>query len=102
MIKDTINSVRLAEEEGEKLINQALEAANNDKESLKAWENEYRKEEISKATALENERMQKVIEQCNNQEEKALADISKKTEELINEASKKIESASDKVIAALC
>lgn len=101
MIKETVDTVRQAELEADKIIAQAKEDAQNKKAQIKTEGENYRIQELSKAEHQAQEEMKKVMVQCDKYNAKQDSAMEEKVSKLKTDADAKREKAVDCVISAL-
>lgn len=101
MIKETVDAVRLAEIEADKVITSAQESAQDKKNNIKLQAEEYRAKVLKEAEQKAAYEMEKTIDKCNEYNENVHKDVEVKVTELNKAASDKMEEAADAVIRAL-
>lgn len=101
LIKETVDAVRQAELEADKIIAQAKEDAQNKKTQIKTEGENYRIQELSKAERQAQEEMKKVMAQCDKYNAEKDSAMEEKVSKLKADADAKCGKAVDCVISAL-
>lgn len=101
LIKETVDAVRLAEQEAEKVINTAQDNAQDKKNQVKSEGEAYRAEALNVARESAELKMQSVVDECKKYEEEYNKGVDKKIAELRKQADSGMDEAVDAVIRAL-
>lgn len=101
MIKETIDAVRLAESEAEKMIRTAEEDALNQKNQIKSQAKAYREDAFGAAQKKAEQQMNETVQKCSAYEEQTDCEIQAKTTALQDEALDRMDKAVKAVIDAL-
>lgn len=101
LIKETVDAVRRAELEAEKIISTAEDNAQGKKNQIKSEAQEYRTEALKRTKDSADRAMQDIVDKCTAYEVQTSAEIDKKAAELKSDAESRMEQAVDAVIDAL-
>ena len=101
MIKETVDAVRVAEMDAEKIVATASDNASNMKQDIKVQAEQYRTDSLQKAKRQAKKDMESVVMKCNEYDREYNEKIDKKVAELKEIAAKKEEMAVKAVIDSL-
>lgn len=101
MIKETVDAVRIAELEAEKMIATANDNASNMKQEIKVKAEQYRKDFLRKADEQARKEKETVVRKCNEYDREFDEQIEKSAEQLRAIAATREKAAVDAVIDAL-
>lgn len=101
MIKETVDAVRVAEMEAEKVVATAKENAEGEKVQIKIREVDYRAEQMQVARSQAKNAMDKVVKQCNQYDLEKNKEIEEKVAKLKASSEEKMDAAVNVVIDAL-
>lgn len=101
MIKETVDAVRVAELEAEKIINTAKENGQDNRNQVKSRAEEYRTKALKEAQEKAEQEMQIVVNQCESYEDQCKKNVELKTADLKRVAESRAEKAVKAVIDAL-
>ncbi|MFQ9515720.1 MAG: hypothetical protein ACLRZ9_07805 [Eubacterium sp.] len=101
LIKETVDAVRLAELEAEKIISTAEENAQGKKTQIKLQAKTYRDNAFMEAHKNAKQEMESTIRKCNAYEEKISNEIDAKVAKLRAGAESRMDKAVEAVIGAI-
>lgn len=101
MIKETVDAVRLAELEADKIIRTAEEDAQDRKSQIKTQAQDYRINSLNEAKDIAEKEMVSTVNKCKAYEEEAGKEIQIKISDLKTVAEKRMDAAVEAVINAL-
>lgn len=101
MIKETVDAVRLAEQEAEKVVDKARDNAQYKKNQVKLEAEAYREEALKLARETAECEMQSMSDKCKKYEEEYNKNVDKKIAELNKQTESNMEAAVNAVIKAL-
>lgn len=101
MIKETVDAVRIAEMDAEKIVSTANDNAADMKQEIKVKAVQYRNDLLQKAQEKAKKDMDIVVQECNEYNREYNKKIDSKVSELKNTALKREEKTVNDVIDAL-
>jgi N-acyl-D-aspartate/D-glutamate deacylase len=101
LIKETVDAVRIAELEAEKIISTANDNAANMKQQIKIKSEQYRKDFLQKVNGQTKTKKETVIQKCHEYDREFDKQIEKNTAQLREIAADREKAAVDAVIDAL-
>lgn len=101
MIKETVDAVRTAEIEADKIIATAMEKAQDMKTNIKVKGQDYKAEALSQAKEVAKSQMDQVVKECEEYDQGRNKEISEKVNALKEEAKSRENDAIKAVIEAL-
>lgn len=101
LIKETVDAVRVAEMESDKIISTAQENARDKKARVISESEKYRADALHKAEETAEKQMQEMLSKCNDYNKQKSEEIEKKAEILKAGALKNFDKTVDAVINAL-
>lgn len=101
MIKETVDAVRVAEMEAEKVIATAKENAEGEKAQIKIREADYRGEQMQAAQSKAKNAMDEIVKECNQYDLEKTKEIEEKVAKLKASSEEKMDAAVNAVIDAL-